>query len=184
MGTNPRLAIERRVSHRVNPPENQSKAAAGTHFRIAIHADLERLVKLINSAFVVEQVAIEGDRVDSIGVEKYLRSGSFILLEQDVSTILGCVYLEKRDNRGYLGLLSVDPAHQKKGLGRSLAEAAEKHFQDEGCVAVDLRVISARAELLTFYRKLGYGVTRTSPMPETVPLKVPCHYIHMTKVLS
>lgn len=150
---------------------------------MATHADLRRLMKLINSAFVVEQVAIEGDRVDAIGVEKYLRSGKFVLLE-NVGMLLGCVYLEKRADRGYLGLLSVDPAQQNKGIGRSLAESAEKHFRQEGCVAIDLRVISARAELLNFYGKLGYIVTGTSPMPETVPLKVSCHYIHMTKILS
>lgn len=166
----------------MNPHASSSNPAGAVRFRIAAHADIQPLVKLINSAFVVEQVAIEGDRVDAIGVEKYLRSGKFILLE-GVSTLLGCVYVEKRGDRGYLGLLSVDTAHQKKGLGRSLAEAAEKYFQNEGCVAVDLRVISARAELLNFYGKLGYVVSGTSPMLETVPLKIPFHYIHMTKVL-
>lgn len=166
----------------MSSPENPPKAFSEAHFRIATHSDLRRLMKLINSAFVVEQVALEGDRVDAIGVEKYLRSGKFILLE-NVGTLLGCVYVEKRGARGYVGLLSVDPAQQNKGIGRSLAEAAEKHFRDEACVAVDLRVISARAELLTFYGKLGYVVAGTSPMPGTVPLRIPCHYIHMTKIL-
>lgn len=145
-------------------------------------ADVEMLVSLINAAFVVEQVAIEGDRVDRQKVQTYMRTGKFLVLE-DGSGVLGCVYVEKRADRGYLGLLSVDPAQQKRGLGRLLTAAAEKHLQEAGCRAVDLRVISARAELLAFYGKLGYSVIGTSPMPADAPLKVPCHFIHMSKQL-
>jgi predicted N-acetyltransferase YhbS len=152
------------------------------HIRIATPEDIEALVRVINAAFVVEQIAIEGDRVDRDKVVTFMRTGTFLLLEDGPAT-LGCVYVEKRGDRGYLGLLSVDPALQKKGLGRRLTAAAEKHLQEQGCNAVDLRVISPRAELLTFYGKLGYVVTGTSPMAAGVPLKVPCHYIHMTKSL-
>lgn len=151
--------------------------------RLASTEDLEALVRLINAAFVVEQVAIEGDRVDRDRVQAYLRTGTFLLLEHSRS-VLGCVYVEKRGDRGYLGLLSVDPAQQKKGLGRLLTAAAEKHLKETGCRAVDLRVISARDELLSFYGKLGYAVTGTSPMPAGAPLKIPCHFIHMAKPLS
>jgi predicted N-acetyltransferase YhbS len=145
-------------------------------------ADVEILVSLINAAFVVEQVAIEGDRVDREKIQTYMKAGKFLLLE-DGPAILGCVYVEKRGDRRYLGLLSVDPAQQKRGLCRLLTAAAERHLQEAGCCAVDLRVISARAELLTFYGKLGYSVPATSAMPTDAPLKVPCHFIHMAKPL-
>jgi len=150
--------------------------------RVASAGDVDKLVTLINAAFVVEQIAIEGDRVDRLGVENYMRSGRFLILE-DTRSMLGCVYVERRGDHGYLGLLSVEPARQKRGLGQQLALAAESYFRKEGCQVVDLRVISARAELLSFYGKLGYAVTRTSPMPAEAPLKVPCHYIHMSKAL-
>jgi ribosomal protein S18 acetylase RimI-like enzyme len=149
---------------------------------MAAASDAEKLVKLINAAFVVEQIAIEGDRIDRAGIEKYLRTGTFLLLEES-GTLLGCVYVEKRGERGYLGLLAVDPALQKRGIGRQLSAEAEKHLREAGCGVVDLRVISARAELLAFYEKLGYVVTDTSAMPAEVPLRVPCHFIHMSKNL-
>lgn len=145
-------------------------------------ADVEMLVSLINAAFVVEQIAVEGDRVDREKIQTYKKAGKFLLLE-DGPAILGCVYVERRGDRGYLGLLSVDPAQQKRGLGRVLTAAAERHLQEAGCCAVDLRVISARAELLTFYGTLGYTITGTSSMPRDAPLKVPCHFIHMAKPL-
>jgi hypothetical protein len=41
-----------------------------------------------------------------------MRTGTFLLLEDGPAT-LGCVYVEKRGDRGYLGLLSIDPELQK-----------------------------------------------------------------------
>jgi GNAT superfamily N-acetyltransferase len=153
-----------------------------TRMRLAGAADTETLVQLINAAFVVERIAIEGDRVDAAGVQKYMQAGQFLLLELDGSAA-GCVYIEKRGDRGYLGLLSVGPERQKLGLGRKLADAGEQHARAQGCRAMDLRVISARQELLPFYEKLGYAVTHSSAMPAEVPLKIPCHFIHMSKDL-
>lgn len=151
-------------------------------FRFAVDADIESLVALINAAFVVEQIAIPGDRTDRVGVQKYMGTGRFVVLEQ-ADSLLGCVYVEMRGQRGYLGLLAVDPAQQRRGFGRGLANEAETHFRKERCSAVDLRVISARSELVAFYEKLGFTVQGTSEMPATVPLKVACHYIHMSKNL-
>jgi len=151
-------------------------------FRVAISDDVPALVRLINAAFVVERVAIEGDRVDHLGVAKYMRTGEFILLEESTA-IGGCVYVEKRGDRAYLGLLSVEPSLQGSGFGRQLVAAAERHARERGCIAMDLRVISARGELLPFYEKLGYVATHTSPMPTEAPLKIPCHFIHLSKDL-
>jgi len=152
------------------------------HFRVATSDDVPALVRLINAAFVVERVAIEGDRVDHLGVEKYTRTGQFILLEESTA-IAGCVYVEKRGDRAYLGLLAVEPSLQGSGCGRQLVIAAENHAHQQGCIAMDLRVISAREELLPFYEKLGYAKTHTSPMPAEAPLKIPCHFIHLSKDL-
>lgn len=165
------------------PVEDFSKFTEHARFRFASDADIEKLVTLINSAFVVERVAIEGDRIDRIGVRKYMATGRFLILESGDS-MLGCVYLEKRGERGYLGLLAVHPAKQSRGIGRRLASEAEKSFREQGCSTVDLRVISARAELVPFYESLGFVLQGTSPMPENVPLKVPCHYVHMSKILK
>ncbi|HKV24624.1 MAG TPA: GNAT family N-acetyltransferase [Candidatus Acidoferrum sp.] len=151
--------------------------------RIASTEDVERLTRLINAAFVVEQIAIPGDRIDCDGVRKYMRSGEFLVLENS-SAILACVYFEKRGEHGYLGLLSVAPSLQRRGLGRELALEVEKHIRAKGCVAMDLRIISARPELLSFYEKLGYRVSGTSPMPPETPLKIPCHFIHLSKPLD
>ena len=149
--------------------------------RVAQPLDVDALVALINAAFVVERIAIEGDRVDAGKVRAYMDRGQFLLLE--APSLLGCVYVELRADHGYVGLLSVEPALQMRGLGRRLMGAADQYFREAGCIAVDLRVISARPELLRFYDKLGFSETGISPMPANAPLKMACQFIHLSKPL-
>ncbi len=151
--------------------------------RVGQADDVNALAVLVNAAFRVEQPFIEGDRVDAEGVRSYMAKGKFLVAE-DSAGLAGCVYVELRGDRGYLGLLGVDPQRQGTGLGRKLMDAAENFFREAGCVAVDLRVISARAPLPAFYRHLGYRETGTAPFAPDVPLKVPCHYILMSKALD
>jgi GNAT superfamily N-acetyltransferase len=152
-------------------------------FRLANLGDVEALAQLINAAFRVELPFIEGDRIDSEGVRAYIGKGKFLVAEVPTG-LAGCVYVELRGDRGYLGLLGVDPPRQGTGLGRKLMDAAEDFLLEAGCVAVDLRVISARGPLPAFYRHLGYLETGTAPFAPDVPVKVPCHYILMSKTIS
>jgi GNAT superfamily N-acetyltransferase len=161
-------------------PGPQSKSPA---VRLALPEDVPELVRLINASFVVEQPFIEGDRIDTEGVRGYMEKGKFLLAE-DSSGLAGCVYVELRGERGYLGLLGVDPPRQGTGLGRFLMDAAENYFRAAGCRAVDLRIISPRAPLPAFYRHLGYAQTGTAPFAPDTAVKVPCHYILMSKALT
>src|SRR5580700_6188704 len=93
------------------PPERS------LHLRIAHSADAEAIARLINAAFVVERIAFEGDRIGTAGVCDLMKKGPFLLAE-DAIELAGCVYVEVRGARSYLGLLSIDPARQGTGLGR------------------------------------------------------------------
>jgi N-acetylglutamate synthase-like GNAT family acetyltransferase len=150
--------------------------------RLAEAADSEALVRLINEAFAVEKIVIEGERIDSEKVRALFATGNFLLLFE-AEQLLGCVYVEVKGKRGYLGLLGVRPARQKSGFGRRLTTAAEDYFREAGCEAVDLRIVSVRAELPPFYERLGYAATAIAPVPDTIPLKIPSHFIVMSKSL-
>lgn len=152
------------------------------HTRVAGAEDVEELARLINAAFVVEQPFIEGERIDPAGVREYLRKGKFLVAE-DAAGLVGCVYVELRGERGYLGLLGVSPPRQGTGLGGKLMAAAENYFRAAGCRAIDLRIISPRTPLPAFYEHMGYAQTGTAPFATDVPVKVPCHYILMSKQL-
>ena len=151
-------------------------------FRFAVRRDAAELTKLINAAFVVERPFLEGERIDEKGTLAFFENGKFLIAE-DLACMVGCVYCELRGDRGYLGLLAVDPPRQGAGLGRQLVVAAEEYFRGVGCVAVDLRIISQRAPLLGFYRRLGYVESGTAPFSASLPIKMPGHYILMSKKL-
>jgi GNAT superfamily N-acetyltransferase len=163
---------------------NPRSSEPDVRMRLASDDDVPALTRLVNAAFVVEQVVFEGNRVDDLGIRAYMGSGTFLVAE-DSTELVGCVYVESRDDRSYLGLLSVQPARQGQGLGRQLVTAAEKLAREAGSHTMDLRVISARAEqLLPFYQRLGYQFVRTQPFPADLVTRVPSHYILMSKPIA
>jgi GNAT superfamily N-acetyltransferase len=95
-----------------------------------------------------------------------------------------CVYVEPRGDRGYFGMLSVDPARQGIGLGRAMVAAAEEYCRERGCEWMDLRVVSVREELPPFYRRLGYAESGTEPFESEFPTKMPVRLVKMQKRLS
>jgi GNAT superfamily N-acetyltransferase len=159
-----------------------SSALESVRIRHARSTDVEAIAALINIAFRVELPFIGGDRINPGGVRAYMKKGKFLIAE-DSAGLGGCVYVELRSDRGYLGLLGVEPRRQGNGLGRRLMDAAEEFFRDAHCAAIDLRIVSARTPLPGFYRHLGYVETGTAPLPPDAPAKVPCHFILMSKLL-
>lgn len=152
--------------------------------RIAEPADAERIMTVINSAFrLVEEFFIDGDRIDIRSIQSLSGSGKFLLAEGE-GIVFGCVYVEAKSDRAYLGLLAVDPAHQQCGLGSLLMNAAEDYGRGLGCRFMDIRIVNLRRELPAFYQKRGYVETGTSPFPPDVETKLPCSFIEMSKSLS
>jgi GNAT superfamily N-acetyltransferase len=160
-----------------------SPRGEGISVRTVQSGDVPALVRLINAAFIVEQFVFDGDRINAEETQAFMETGLFLIAE-DSAGFAGCVYVEVRNDRGYLGLLAVAPARQGEGLGRTLVAAAEDYFRAEGCSAVDLRIISPRTPLPTFYRHLGYAEISTAPFSPSLQAKVPGHYIIMSKALT
>ena len=151
--------------------------------RIATRADAPKIVAVINAAFrIAEEFFIDGNRIRQAEVEEMLTKGVFLLAEAD-NKLNGCVYVELRGERSYLGLLSVDPSCQQTGLGSLLMFEAEKYCRERGSHGMDILIVSLREELPAFYKKRGYVESGTSPFPADVPTKIPCHFINMSKPL-
>ncbi len=152
--------------------------------RVARSTDAEALVTLINAAFWPAEGYITGrDRIDLETVQSLLAKGEFLAAEHE-GTLAGCVYLEAKGDRCYLGLLSVDPARQKSGIGSGLMRKAEERSARAGFRFMDLRTIHLREDNRVFYKRRGYLETGTEAFPADVPTEVPCHFITMSKPLS
>lgn len=156
--------------------------------RIATVADREAIGRLVNQAFEVERFLKKGggDRLQGDGeLEALFERGTFLVKEED-GALVGCVYVEPRGERAYLGLLSIVPARQGAGLGKRLNRAAEAFAREQGCRWMDLRVVSPRADLLLpVYRRLGYVETGREEYPELLVEKmtIPGYFILMAKEL-
>jgi ribosomal protein S18 acetylase RimI-like enzyme len=137
----------------------------------ATRADVAALVTLINGAYrgessrrgwTTEEHLLDGQRTDAEAVTQLLAEpGRVILVLRDAGALLGCVLLEmKADSVCYLGMLTVRPDLQARGLGRQLLEAAERHAQLElGARQVEMTVIDSRTELIAWYERRGYRAT-------------------------
>ncbi len=153
--------------------------------RPATNEDIAAIVRLVNRAFEVELFFLNGDRTSLENVAEMMAKGEYLLAESPEGQLLGCVYFEKRGERAYFGMLSVDPALKGTGLGRLLIEAVENHACKLGCVAMDITVVNLRTELPPYYRRFGYEISGELPPPEPMRVrsKVPCHLVRMSKSL-
>ncbi len=152
--------------------------------RSAVSKDAEAIVSVINAAFrPAEGVVFDSDRIDLDAVLGLLQKGTFLIAD-DHAALCGCVYVELRGDRSYLGLLSVDPQRQKSGLGAKLMDAAEAHCAGSGSRHMDLQVVSLRTEMYGFYHRWGYVGTGTEPLPPELNPKLACHFVKMSKPLT
>lgn len=152
--------------------------------RVAEMQDAEGIVSVINAAFrPAEGFVFDRNRIDLISVWDLLRKGKFLVAEDD-EVLGGCVYVELRGDRSYLGLLSVDPQRQKTGLGAKLMDAAEAYCAKAGSRHMDLQIVSVRTEMYGFYQRWGYVETGTEPLPPGLNPKLPCHFVRMSKPLT
>ena len=150
---------------------------------MATAADAPQITAVINAAFrIAEGFFVDGNRITQAEVEESLTKGAFLLAETD-GKLNGCVYVEMRGERSYLGLLSVDPTTQQSGLGSRLMVEAERYCRERGSHSMDILIVSLREELPAFYQKRGYVENGTTPFPADVPTKIPCHFINMSKSL-
>jgi len=151
--------------------------------RTAQLEDAENIARLVNAAFRPERFFIDHDRTNPEKVRELLQKGKFLLAEE-AGALAGCVYVEVRGKRGYFGLLAVDPALQRSGLGSRLVAAAEEYCCAAGCQFMDLTIVNLRTELPGFYHRLGYVESGTLPFPSEQEANQPCHLVRMSKPLA
>jgi ribosomal protein S18 acetylase RimI-like enzyme len=161
-------------------------------------ADIPAVTALVNSAYRGEESKkgwahegdlFEGPRVDEEMMIKYLNKKDVTLLKltDETNTIIGSVYLEIKATKLYLGMLSVSPDVQNKGVGRILMEEAEKFALQNHCNLIAITVISLRDTLVNWYERRGFvKVGELQPFPVDARFgnpKIPLQLVEMEKHL-
>ena len=143
----------------------------GARYKIekAIAADADRLSELVNSAYrgdyakqgwTTEAEILDGTRTDADALREVIaRPHTVILKYVEDKKILGCVELAIETKNLYLGMLTVEPGLQGKGIGKLLLNASEVFASENGCSRIYMTVITLRTELIQWYQRHGYGDT-------------------------
>ena len=61
-------------------------------------------------------------------------------------------------HRGWINYLAVAPDCRRSGFGRRIMEEAEARLRSLGCPKINLQVRSSNADVIEFYRRIGYSV--------------------------
>lgn len=145
---------------------------------VATVNDIPQLLHLINSAYRGDEAKkgwtheadlIEGTkRTDEASLKALIQKPGAVILKYGLDKkIAGCVYLEKKGSKLYLGMLSVSPAIQAQGIGKKLLKAADDYSKQNDCNAIEMAVISVRKELIAWYERNGYHQTsKREPFPD------------------
>jgi GNAT superfamily N-acetyltransferase len=135
------------------------------------------VVALVESAYrgdrsrrgwTTEADLLDGQRTDVGQVTELLaRPGSVVLVAEAGNRLLACCHLERRsDAAAYLGMFAVDPVRQGGGIGRAVMSEACRLAAEWGCGEMQMSVIAHRADLIGWYRRMGFEATgRTEPFP-------------------
>jgi ribosomal protein S18 acetylase RimI-like enzyme len=161
--------------------------------------DFEALVNLVNSAYrgesskkgwTTEADLLDGQRTDLQSIHSILLEPGAVLLtaKDENQRLVGCVYLQQQEHTLYLGMLTVAPDIQAKGIGNQLLLAAEKYARKNDCKTIRMTVIDVRHELIDWYKRKGYQSTgEIKPFPSDPKFglpKQPLQFMVLEKILQ
>lgn len=173
-------AMSERSANGFGVPPNASLAIS---VRRATPLDLPAIAALVNRAYQVESFFVEGERTNAAEIAEMAHKGTFLVLEQARGELAAAVFVDAQSASAYIGMLSVSPDMQGRGLGKRLVRIAEALGEAMGCSSVGLRIVNLREDLGRWYRSLGYEEVGTSEYVRHRPVKQPCHFIEMRRQL-
>jgi len=157
---------------------------AGQVLAVAGEDELAGIVALVNSAYrgdsarqgwANEADLLDGPRIDEATLRGDLGRAEARLLvlreaaggERATGGPLGCVWVEPAgEGVWYLGMLTVRPDLQDRGMGRAILAGAEAFARERGAQRMRMTVIGVRGTLIAWYGRRGYaGTGETQAFP-------------------
>lgn len=152
--------------------------------RKATLADVPSLNVLVNSAYrgdtsregwTTEADLLDGIRTSEASLQAMIENpAAEILVAEENDALVACVYLEKKNRVLYLGMLTVKPTMQARGIGALLMQAAENNARQRDCNRIQMTVITARDTLIKYYQRKGFQDTgERAPFPNDPAFGIP-----------
>ncbi len=141
------------------------------HISIASPQDVPAINILLNNAYrgetskkgwTTEANIIAGStRTNEENVLQALKAPAAVFLKytDEAGQICGCVNLQQKEQKLYLGMFAVNPEKQAGGIGKAILNAATVYAAAIYCTAIFMTVISVRTELIDWYKRHGYTET-------------------------
>ena len=104
-------------------------------------------------------------------LDAYIGAGR-VLVALDGDRVVGHLQLTATERAGEAEVknMAVDPAYQRRGIGRALMAAANAHARRDGCATLVVATAAADTGNLRFYQRLGFrmrSVERDAFTPAT-----------------
>lgn len=150
-------------------------------FRTAHLTDVSAIVEMVESAYrgdgsregwTTEADLLDGQRTDEAAITELIRGQlTRIVLAESAGVMIGSVLLAEERSGVYLGMLTVRPSAQSRGVGRALLGEVERITRSERLGhSIRMTVIGQRAELIAWYARRGYLPTgEREPFPYGQP---------------
>lgn len=121
----------------------------------------------LNERWISQYFRIEeADRRLAGDPECIIREGGFVFTVVDGHAVVGACALVREDETAFeLVRMAVDPGHQRRGIGRRLAEHALARAHAEGALRVRLLSNTSLSAAIALYRSLGFRSVREGPHP-------------------
>ncbi|KAI8331244.1 acyl-CoA N-acyltransferase [Chlamydoabsidia padenii] len=113
------------------------------------------MVQDTSSTFFVRQATL-----DDLDIKQDIHRIVNTAYRSEVPVVVGTVQLQPEGpEEAGIGLLSVDHRYQSRGIGGRLVRAAMEEMKVRGYKKAVLHVLETRAELLLWYKKIGFVET-------------------------
>jgi ribosomal protein S18 acetylase RimI-like enzyme len=81
----------------------------------------------------------------------------FLVGELDDKIVATCM-VGYEGHRGWINYLAVAPEYQRRGVARQIMGQAERLLRQAGCPKINLQVRTANAQVIEFYKTIGFKI--------------------------